>query len=63
MNNSNRFIEISVKQQLALCHIANDLIEMDIEIDKSFNKRKDKDVSNLGSKLITLFIKILPLIG
>lgn len=63
MNNSNRFIEISVKQQLALCHIANDLIEMDTEINKSFNKSRNNDTSNLGTKLINLIIKILPLIG
>ncbi len=63
MNNSNRFIEISVKQQLALCNIAHDLNEIDTEINKSFSRSREKAASNSGFKLTNLITKILSLIS
>lgn len=63
MNNSNRFLELSVKQQLALCQIGKDLIEIDTKIDETENSGRFSGVSNLGDRLLNIFIKILPCVS
>lgn len=61
MNNSNKFTELSVKQQLALCQIGRDLIDIDTEINNSYKKNdRFNEISHFGIRLLNLFIKFLP---
>jgi hypothetical protein len=64
MNNSNKFTEFSVKQQLALCQIGRDLIDIDTEIKNSYKQNDHfNDISHFGERLLNLFIKFLPCVS
>lgn len=56
MNNNNKFIEISVKQQLVLCHIGQDLIEIDSKINQSFEQQGPDNTSKPKIKLNLKFL-------
>jgi hypothetical protein len=64
MNDSNKFTEFSVKQQLALCQIGKDLIDIDKEIKNSYNQNEHlNEISHFGDRLLNLFIKFLPCVS
>jgi hypothetical protein len=58
MNNSNRFLELSLKQQLALSEIGRDLIEIDTKIGESFFNDHCNDLATNSNKLPTIVKKI-----
>lgn len=51
MNNSNRFLELSLKQQLALSEIGRVLIEIDTKIGESFFNEHCHDLATNSNKL------------
>lgn len=61
MTNSNRFLELSLKQQLALSEIGRDLIEIDTKIGESFFKDQNNDLSTNSNKLPTIVRRIFDL--